>query len=92
MKPVTIRRLVTQEVEHAPETLEPGVIYVSERFGLALHLCACGCGEETVTPFRGLDAWTLSRGPNGVTLHPSIGQRMACAAHYWITDGEVRQA
>ena len=27
-----------------PKDLKRGVVYVSEQFGAAAHLCACGCG------------------------------------------------
>lgn len=90
MGAVKVARLITEEVETVPETLQEGVIYVSQRFGTAIHLCACGCGGETVTPFIGATAWDLSDGPNGVTLRPSIGnQNFPCRSHYWITDGAV---
>lgn len=86
-----ISRLVTREVEQIPKEMEQGVIYVSRRYGTAIHLCACGCGIQTVTPFRGPTAWTLSDEPNGVTLRPSIGnQQLPCRSHYWITDGKVQ--
>ena len=26
-----------------PSDIEDGIIYISERFGIAIHLCACGC-------------------------------------------------
>lgn len=85
-----INRLVTQEVESVPPKMEDGVIYVSRRFGTAIHLCACGCGEKTVTPFEGLNAWVLTDGDQGVTLRPSIGnQNFPCRSHYWITNGVV---
>lgn len=83
--------LKTCEVETMPEKIEQGIIYVSRRYGTAIHLCACGCGIETVTPFEGQFAWVLTDGVNGVTLRPSIGnQNFPCRSHYWITDGEVQ--
>lgn len=93
MRPLQFTRLVTREVEMIEDELENGVIYVSRKFGLAIHLCCCGCGGKTVTPFEGIDPWSLTDGPNGVTLRPSIGnQHWPCGSHYWITDGEVTQA
>lgn len=87
-----IKKLETRKVEFMPPKLEQGVIYVSDRFEIAIHLCACGCGEHTVTPFRGASGgWQLTYGTNGVTLQPSIGnQNFPCGSHYWITDGEVQ--
>lgn len=36
---------------YMPKTKEHGVLYISSKFRLAIHLCACGCGIETVMPF-----------------------------------------
>lgn len=84
-------RLRTVEVEHMPEVKEEGVLYVSRRFELAIHLCACGCGDEAVTPLDAVQPrWELTEGVNGATLRPSIGhQHWPCKSHYWVTDGEV---
>src|SRR5687768_14613202 len=30
---------------YVPKVLEPHLHYVSEEFGAAVHLCACGCGS-----------------------------------------------
>ncbi len=86
-----ISNLKTEEVEFIPKEMKDGIIYVSYQFGLAIHRCACGCGISTVTPFEGHNSWTLTKGPNGVTLRPSIGnQQFPCKSHYWITDGVVQ--
>lgn len=86
-----IEKLETREVEHINDPLEDGVIYVSRRFETAIHRCACGCGEKTVTPFRDNGhGWVLTDDADGVTLRPSIGnQNFACGSHYWITNGRV---
>jgi hypothetical protein len=42
--------LVLAFVDHMPEQLQEGVLYVSGRYALAMHLCCCGCGGEVVTP------------------------------------------
>ena len=31
-------------VKYIPEQLEPGKIYISDEYKVAVHLCACGCG------------------------------------------------
>lgn len=85
-----IKQLITQEVLHMPEKLEQGIIYVSEEFKLAIHLCACGCRVETVTPFDSDKGWQLTRDPEGITLQPSIGNmNFACKSHYFVTNGKV---
>lgn len=71
-------------VEFIPKLLEPGVLYVSEKYRTASHLCACGCGEKVVTPLSSAD-WHLSMDGGKVSLHPSIGNwNYACRSHYWI--------
>jgi hypothetical protein len=71
-------------VEFMPEKLGPGVIYVSLRFALVSHQCACGCGEEVVTPLSPKD-WQLIFNGETVSLYPSIGNwKFRCRSHYWI--------
>lgn len=86
--------LVVKECVHIDEKpLQEGILYVSRRFELAIHLCACGCKVETVTPIRtvaGVPGWDLKEDPNGPTLHPSIGnQNFECKSHYWVRDGKI---
>jgi len=79
-------------VECIPEHPEPGVLYISERFGTAVHLCACGCGMEVVTPIKP-GRWKITITAKGASLYPSIGNwSFPCRSHYWITDGRVRWA
>ncbi len=82
-------QLSHQIVETIPERLEEGILYVSLRYGTALHKCACGCGEEVVTPLNPTD-WSIRLDQSGVTLHPSIGNwSFACQSHYWIRRGKI---
>ena len=75
-----------------PRQIEPGLLYVSEEFEVAGHLCACGCGEKVITPL-GPAEWSLHDSTDGPTLTPSIGSwQLPCKSHYWITGGEVRWA
>ena len=39
-------KIKLQRVQYMPKDLKPGVLYVSEQFGAAAHLCACGCGSK----------------------------------------------
>jgi hypothetical protein len=76
-------------VEFMPKQLEPGLLYVSEQYGAAAHLCACGCGSKIRTPL-GPTEWELEKTSAGPTLMPSIGNwQLACQSHYWIERGEV---
>jgi hypothetical protein len=78
-----------QRVRYMPNELEPGVLYVSEEFDIAAHLCPCGCHSKVRTPL-GLTDWTLEETENGPTLYPSIGNwQLPCQSHYWIIDGRV---
>ena len=77
------------KVRYIPKTLEPGVLYVSEEFGAALHLCACGCGSKVSTPIGPTD-WTIKHTPSGPTLVPSVGSwQLPCKSHYWIREGRI---
>ena len=81
-----------QQVEFMPKELEPNVLYVSETYGTAAHLCACGCGAKIRTPL-GPTEWSVRSGPNGPTLRPSVGNwQLPCRSHYFITNGEIEWA
>jgi hypothetical protein len=78
-----------EQVHFMPKLLEPGILYVSEEFETAAHLCPCGCGEKIRTPL-GPTEWSLTEGRNGPSLSPSIGNwHLPCRTHYWIRDGRV---
>jgi hypothetical protein len=79
-------------VEFIPDTLEPGALYISERFCTCSHLCCCGCGEEVVTPLSEAE-WQLIREGNLVSLWPSVGNwDYACRSHYVIEHNQVHWA
>lgn len=76
-------------VEFIPKELDCYMLYVSERFKVAVHLCPCGCGTKIVTPL-GLGEWTFSEHSGKATLDPSIGNwQIPCRSHYWIVDGDI---
>ena len=78
-----------QRVEYMPKRLEPGVLYVSEKFGAVAHLCACGCGEKIRTPL-GPTEWTFMEKISGPSLRPSVGNwQKACKSHYIVDGGEI---
>jgi len=82
-------KIELQRVHYMPKELEPGVLYVSEEFGAAAHLCACGCGSKIRTPL-GPTEWALEETDSGPTLRPSVGNwQQACQSHYWIYRGEI---
>lgn len=82
-------RIELERVHYMPKELRPGVLYVSEKFAAAVHLCACGCGAKIRTPL-GPTEWAVEETDGGPTLRPSVGNwQQACQSHYWINHGEV---
>ena len=86
--------LTPEYVEFMPDhdQMEQGVLYISERFQIAIHLCACGkCGWQTVTPLDdGSKGWKMTKEDRKVTLSPSIGAfQHPCKSHYFIRNNEV---
>lgn len=79
-------------VEYIPDKGELGVIYVSQRFRTAMHLCCCGCGMEVVTPLNAAK-WSMTQQGGRVSIWPSVGNwSFPCQSHYWIDAGRVRWA
>ena len=82
-------KIKLQHVHFMPNVLKPGILYVSEEFDAAAHLCACGCGSKIRTPL-GPTEWALKEKGDIPTLYPSIGNwQQACQSHYWIYKGVV---
>ena len=78
-----------QRVEFIPKEMKPGVIYFSEKYGAAAHLCACGCGAKVRTPIDDTE-WSISEDTSGPSLFPSVGNwQQACRSHYIIRNGAV---
>lgn len=67
-----ITKISLLRVEYIPKVLEPGVLYVAEKFDTAAHLCACGCGSKINTPL-GPTEWSFKETVKGPSLYPSIG-------------------
>lgn len=79
-------------VEEIPAETEQGVLYVSMECATAIHQCACGCGQEVVTPLSPTD-WSLIFDGDTVSLDPSVGNwALPCRAHYFIDRGAVSWA
>jgi hypothetical protein len=76
-------------VEYIPEELSEGILYVSMQFGMVVHKCCCGCGQEVVTPITPTD-WKLMFDGESITLSPSIGNwNFKCRSHYFIRKNEI---
>lgn len=75
-------------VDFIPLQLEQRHLYISMKYGTAVHLCACGCGQNVVTPLNPA-GWEL-RYKGKVTLRPSIGNyEFPCHSHYFITENKI---
>jgi hypothetical protein len=77
-------------VDLMPKNITEGVLYVSIKFCVAIHLCCCGCGNRVVTPLSPAQ-WSVTFDGETVSLSPSVGSHeLACASHYWIRKSKVR--
>lgn len=81
--------ITLQRVHKMPPILQPGILYVSEEYEIALHICPCGCGSKVSTPL-GPTEWKFEDCPSGPSLYPSIGNwQKPCQSHYWIRNGAI---
>jgi hypothetical protein len=79
-------------VEFIPEELTEGTLYISKKYGTAVHKCCCGCGSEVVTPLSAT-GWKLTSDGRTLSLYPSIGNwSLPCKSHYFITRNRVEWA
>ena len=79
-------------VEDIPDTLEPQMLYIAIDCGAVVHLCACGCGNESVTPL-GRSDWSITYDGETVSLSPSVGNwSFPCQSHYFIKNDNIRWA
>ena len=83
-------KLELQRVHYMPKELKPGILYVSEEFDIAIHVCACGCGSKVKTPL-GPTEWSVRETKSGPSLWPSVGNwQQPCQSHYWIDGGTIK--
>lgn len=76
-------------VSRIPDEIENGRLYICLDCNVAIHRCACGCGEKVVTPIdpRG---WTITYDGETISLSPSIGNwSFDCKSHYFIRRNRV---
>lgn len=78
-------------VDIIPDTLSEGVLYISIKYCTAVHKCACGCGNEVVTPIS-KNGWSITFNGKDISLHPSVGSfNLECQSHYWIIHNKIRK-
>ena len=89
---LTIAEMKHEFVDIIPDELDEKVLYVSIKYATAIHLCACGCKNEVVTPFSPTD-WKLIFDGKTVSLSPSIGNwSFPCQSHYYIRYNRIVHA
>lgn len=80
------------KVKYLPQELNEGILYFSKKYGIAGHLCPCGCGSKVITPLDSYE-WHLKIRKGRPSLYPSIGNwQLDCKSHYWIIDGKIEWA
>jgi hypothetical protein len=83
------KALKLEFVEFIPEEISEGVLYISMKYGTAVHKCCSGCGNDVVTPLSPTD-WQLTFDGESISLFPSIGNwSFACRSHYWIKNNKI---
>lgn len=84
-----MRSLEHRFVQYLPETLDPGILYISLEYVTVSHLCCCGCEEEVVTPLSPI-GWRMTFDGETISLWPSIGNwNLQCRSHYIIERGRI---
>lgn len=79
-------------VKFIPDSLEPGVLYISIPYATTTHLCMSGCGQEVVLPLSP-QQWKLTFDGQTASLSPSVGNwSFECQSHYWIERDAIRWA
>jgi len=89
-----IFELLPVYVEFIPEQLDEGKLYISEKFGVCIHLCGCGCKGKTVCDLQPQwkTGWKMVKNDGLITLRPSIGNfngEKPYHAHYFITNSKI---
>lgn len=76
-------------VQYIPEKIEDGIIYISIEFNTMSHKCACGCGNEVITPISP-GGWSFVYDGKTISINPSIGNfSFPCKSHYFINKSNV---
>lgn len=76
-------------ISEIPQSPQEEILYISIKYKVAVHLCACGCKNKVVTRLSPKD-WKLTFDGVSATLYPSIGNwNFRCKSHYWIENDTV---
>lgn len=87
--PVSKQEIKLVHVFTLPKEPDFGILYVSDEFEIASHLCPCGCGKKVITSLDPT-GWKFTEKKGKPTLYPSIGNwQFPCRSHYWIRSGFI---
>ena len=91
MRIESLEPVFCEQITNEPES---GKLYISEKYVVAIHLCACGCGQKTVCDLqpKWREGWIMANNDGSITLRPSIGNfagEHPYHAHYYITDNKI---
>lgn len=89
--------LIPEFYKHIPNPIDMkvGILYISMEYGVCIHFCACGCGQQCVTPFytedlsREFHRWEFKNEDGLISLSPSI-LNYGCNAHYFLIRNEIK--
>lgn len=85
-----LNEIIPEYCDTFPDQLEHGKLYISKKFSVTAHCCACGCGHWTYMGI-GNNGWTLT-GEDIITIRPSVGNfkgENPYHAHYFITNNKI---
>jgi hypothetical protein len=84
-----IKKYKYEFVRFIPDKIEDGIVYISIEYNAMSHKCACGCGNEVITPIFP-SGWSLTYDGKTISINPSIGNfSFPCKSHYFINKSTV---
>ncbi|EKD44150.1 MAG: hypothetical protein ACD_71C00222G0009 [uncultured bacterium (gcode 4)] len=84
-----LNKIWHQFVDIIPSILDEGVLYISLKYKVWVHLCFCGCKEKVVTTLTP-DSWYMIYDGETVSIRPSVGSfNIKCLSHYYITNNNI---
>jgi len=92
LRKITIKPVCVEFIPDKKDMVQDE-IYISVEYKTAVHLCLCGCGNLSVTPFMDDTDWKVTlrqsngRDAGGLSMTPSIlNTNCPNRYHYIITD------
>ncbi len=88
MKTLKKIEVVPVYVDEIPDTIKQEILYICKQYKTVVHLCLCGCGNESVTPINN-SGWVLSENDGKVSLWPSILNKNCPNKYHYILTNNV---